>query len=218
MTILVSTYIQEGIVMGSDSRLTCTDHDLEGSPKTVQSDNMNKLFLLKKVPYGLSSSGEAYVNKRILSDYIRVFDNEYLNEDDSVEEVCLKFMKYLNETLDTAIMSVQICGYFEGIPYVFLVDRFSCQRFNHSQEGKVIYNLLWHGDADGVSNLLQGPNPMKIDFHFMPLGDAIDLTEFLIDIQIKFGRFKKGYSSCGGPIDLLILTKDEQFFYRHKQK
>ncbi|MEJ9165103.1 hypothetical protein, partial [Paenibacillus graminis] len=69
---------------------------------------------------------------------------------------------------------------------------------------------------EAIANLLLGEHPTTIDFQLMPIRDAVDFTEFLIDLVIKRDRFNEGLSTCGGPIDILVLTPEEQFFYRHK--
>ena len=46
----------------------------------------------------------------------------------------------------------------------------------------------------------------------MPLGEAIDLAEFLVDATIKFVRFGPGnVASVGGPIEIAAMTRHEGF-------
>ena len=45
----------------------------------------------------------------------------------------------------------------------------------------------------------------------MPLQDAIDLGEFLVDLTIKFSRFKPGPPTVGGPIEIAAISKHEGF-------
>ncbi len=45
----------------------------------------------------------------------------------------------------------------------------------------------------------------------MPIQDAIDLAEFLIDLTIKFSRFNMGAPTVGGPIEIAAITKHEGF-------
>lgn len=57
----------------------------------------------------------------------------------------------------------------------------------------------------------------------MPMQDAIDLAEFLIDLTIKFSRFNMGAPTVGGPIEIAAITKHEGFkwvkrkHYFHKE-
>jgi len=50
----------------------------------------------------------------------------------------------------------------------------------------------------------------------MPLKDAVDLAEFIVELTIKYERFADKIPTCGGPIDILVITKDYTQFYRHK--
>src|SRR5262249_31289840 len=45
----------------------------------------------------------------------------------------------------------------------------------------------------------------------MPIQDAIDLAEFLVDLTIKFTRFLPGPQLVGGPIEIAAITKHEGF-------
>ncbi|MGA7886519.1 MAG: hypothetical protein WCA44_12315 [Acidobacteriaceae bacterium] len=45
----------------------------------------------------------------------------------------------------------------------------------------------------------------------MPLQDAIEVAEFLVDVTIKFSRFMPGAPTVGGPIDIAAISKHEGF-------
>lgn len=45
----------------------------------------------------------------------------------------------------------------------------------------------------------------------MPIQDAIDLAEFLVDLTINFSRFTPGAPTVGGPIEVAAITKHEGF-------
>jgi len=45
----------------------------------------------------------------------------------------------------------------------------------------------------------------------MPLKDAIDLAEFMVDLTIQFSRFKVGAPTVGGPIEIAAISKHEGF-------
>ena len=45
----------------------------------------------------------------------------------------------------------------------------------------------------------------------MPLQDAIELAEFLVDLTIKFSRFMPGPATVGGPIEIAAISKHEGF-------
>ena len=45
----------------------------------------------------------------------------------------------------------------------------------------------------------------------MPIQDAIDLAEFLVDVTIKYVRFCPGSETVGGPIEVAAISKHEGF-------
>lgn len=45
----------------------------------------------------------------------------------------------------------------------------------------------------------------------MPIQDAIDLAEFLVDATIQYVRFSPGGATVGGPIEIATITKHEGF-------
>ena len=45
----------------------------------------------------------------------------------------------------------------------------------------------------------------------MPIQDAIDLADFLVDTAIRFSRFTPGPATVGGPIEIAAITKHEGF-------
>ena len=45
----------------------------------------------------------------------------------------------------------------------------------------------------------------------MPIQDAIDLAEFLVQLTIDFVRFCPGGATVGGPIEIAAVTKHEGF-------
>lgn len=214
MTILVSAYVREGIVMAADSRLTVTDNNGERVEKYTATDNMVKVFLLKKINVGISHSGDAYINDMTLPEFIEEFEKNILIEDDNIETASFKLMQYIQKYDSNNRM--QICGYHNNEPYVYLVDKFSCVRYNTNAESKIVYNVLWCGHGEPLHNLLLGEYPIVINFDFMPLKDAVDLVEFLVDVVIKTERFQSKLSTCGGPVDILVLTPESQYFYKHK--
>jgi len=62
-----------------------------------------------------------------------------------------------------------------------------------------------------VMNLLQERLTIPLILPAMPLQDAIDLGEFLVDLTIKFSRFKPGPPTVGGPIEIASISKHEGF-------
>ena len=75
---------------------------------------------------------------------------------------------------------------------------------------------MWGGEPEALTKLISTEPSIKIDPQLMPLKDGIDLSEFMVDLTIKYQRFSCEMKTCGGPIDVLVLTKDDAFWYKHK--
>lgn len=45
----------------------------------------------------------------------------------------------------------------------------------------------------------------------MPIQDAVDLAEFLVNLTIGYSRFSPGAPTVGGPIEIAAITKHEHF-------
>jgi hypothetical protein len=99
--------------------------------------------------------------------------------------------------------------------------------------------LTWRGQPEAISRLANGVSPMmgealvqlgvarqdvpayaaKIQaktalplvFAGMPIGETIDLAEFLVEATIKFVRFAPGHQTVGGPVEIAAMTRHEGF-------
>jgi hypothetical protein len=70
--------------------------------------------------------------------------------------------------------------------------------------------------ADQVAaalQLIQAKSEVHMVAAAMPIQDAIDLAEFLVDLTIKYERFilMPGAGTVGGPIEVAAITKHEGF-------
>lgn len=45
----------------------------------------------------------------------------------------------------------------------------------------------------------------------MPIQDAIDLAEYLVNLTVMWSRFTPGAAVVGGPIEIAAITKHEGF-------
>ena len=83
-------------------------------------------------------------------------------------------------------------------------------------EPTITFGALWAGRKTAISKSVNTPPILNADWNTMPLKDAIDFAEFLIDTTIKYERFCDDIQTCGGDIDILVITKDEAFGKQHK--
>jgi ATP-dependent protease HslVU (ClpYQ) peptidase subunit len=99
--------------------------------------------------------------------------------------------------------------------------------------------LMWNGEPEAISRLILGISPnmhlvlrecgvddemigkiikksnerlsAPIIIAPMPIKDAIDVAEFLVQTTINFSKFTPGAPTVGGPIDIAAITKHEGF-------
>ena len=66
-------------------------------------------------------------------------------------------------------------------------------------------------DAFGIYNQFRTRLRVRLEDAAMPIQDAIDLAEFLVDLTTKYIRFSVGAQTVGGPIEIATITKHEDF-------
>lgn len=218
MSIISVVYIPEGIVLAADSRLTGRreykdEHDNHIIEKFPLSDNAQKVVLLNKCNVGIASYGYAYINGKTIADYIRLFEINDIDENDTPESVAEKLLAHGAEFSGTYFY---VCGYAQDVPYVFNVNSTIKKRSNIDSNGDISFNVSWGGEPEALEKLINAAPIMNINKRLMPLKDGIDFAEFMVDVTIKYQRFSDCIKTCGGDIDVLVMTKDKAFWYRNK--
>ena len=175
-------------------------------------DNAQKIMLLSKVKVGISACGIGILDGKNVSDYIRTFEINELTSADDVTSVAEKLHKYAFKYFPQ--VNFFVCGYQNDEPFVYIVNK-EIKRSN-IENGRMRYASIWSGEQAAITKLLNGNPPMMINHVLMPLKDAIDFADFLVDATIKSQRFEMKPATCGGDIDILVLTKDDSFWFRHK--
>jgi hypothetical protein len=66
-------------------------------------------------------------------------------------------------------------------------------------------------DASTTTLFFQQMLAVRLENAAMPIQDAIDLAEFLVDLTAKYIRFNEGAQTVGGPIEIATITKHEDF-------
>lgn len=83
-------------------------------------------------------------------------------------------------------------------------------------EPEVRYGATWAGQVTAITKIVNNQPILNADWGTLPLKDAVDFAEFLVDTTIKYERFCDDIQTCGGDIDILVITKDEAFWKQHK--
>ncbi|OOM76565.1 hypothetical protein [Clostridium sp. BL-8] len=217
MSIIVTAYIAEGIVMAADSRLTGnTRHGDSGIiDRHTISDNSQKLFLIKDNSIGISCCGDAIIGGKSVGDFIRSFEIEKVQKDDDINIVSEKLLEYTKLKHGIGVI-YHVCGYINDIPCVYRIGNDQVFRPDRDEKGTILRGVTWNGETDILSRLFGGENPLSFDWNFMQLKDGIDLAEFMVDLTCKTQRFTSGLATCGGDIDVLVITKDYTKWVKHK--
>lgn len=215
MSIIATVYIKEGIVMATDSRITGTTTHADGTKdRYTLSDNAQKLFLIKNEKIGISACGDVELDGKTVADFIRVFELDVVKEEDTVKEVAEKLLQYIKgKYKDTVIFHV--CGYMDDKRHVYKISNDSLV-VQLDENNKESCTATWDGQRKVLQNLLTGQDGFVMNWQFMQLKDGIDFAEFMIDVTCKIHRFQEGVGTCGGPIDILLITKDYSRWIRHK--
>jgi hypothetical protein len=69
-------------------------------------------------------------------------------------------------------------------------------------------------DEAKVSAAIAGANPAlvaQLIVDPMPIQDAIDVAEFLVEVTCKYSRYTPGAATVGGPVEIAAITKHEGF-------
>lgn len=215
MSIVTSVYIPEGIIIAGDSRLT-GNQTIEDGGITIRkeytlSDNAQKVMLLSKVPVGIATCGNALIDGSTIADYIRKFEIDKIEKSDTVTNVAEKLCDCAGEKG----VEFLVCGYNNDIPYVYDVIN-ECKRINVDDNQNLLYGASWRGQVQAITRLINSDPSMPINWGLMALKEGVDFAEFIVSTTINYERFRDDIQTCGGPIDILIINKDEAFWYRHK--
>lgn len=221
MSIICTTYVPDGIVLAADSRLSVNMNliNKDNSAKQIThifpaTDNMQKVFLLRKVQAGISViSAMPTIDNDTVSEFIRKFEEKTVKEGDSIFDIATKLFDATKQY--TKLLTFHVAGYDGGEPFFYSVSSEGCKRLN-VQNTAIQYGVTWSGEVATVQKLMMTEPKMVFDFKNFQLADAIDFTDFLMNTAISAQRFEMKPKTCGGPVDVLVLTKDGALWYRHK--
>lgn len=240
MSLVVTTYVPEGIVMASDSRQSLTiggknPDGKEFSLETVNSDAVTKTFLLEKQGVGISNFGQDLLGGVPMASHIKRFIEEVVNETDNVETIASKILDFFSKDYPKADSGFQVAGYKKdgklSVPYVFYVHigKKILERRNQKPDKTVTYGATWSGQIDVLTGILQPSllpmpdgkpqqlNKAPIIWDAMALQDAIDFSVYAIRTTIDTIRFQARPKNVGGAIDILVITPDGTKWIQKKE-
>lgn len=237
MSLIISVFVREGIVMAADSRLTLTvPRTLPDGQTTLlsltSSDSAKKLFLAPN-HVGIATCGAADIGGAPVAGFVETFIVEKLaNKAAAAEQVADLLAEYLVGLGVRPGTLFHVSGYAKtttGLEQtVFLIDpasRIKSRLNPTNQQG-----ANWGGEFDVLQRLLndvllvagegQAPVAMPhfgVPFEYFTLQDAIDFAVYGIRSTIDTLRFQVREKTVGGPIDVLVITPDGSRWITKKQ-
>lgn len=237
MSLIITVYVREGIVMAADSRLTLnfprTTPDKQIHILSITtSDSAKKLFLAPN-NVGIATCGPADIGGVPIAGFVESFIVEKLKGKSLTAEQVASDLKVYFSSLDVRPGTVfHVAGYAKVNETLdqtlFLVDPAagSLSRLNPAKQ----QGANWSGEIDVLQRLLNdvsliqpgGLNPIAlpffgVPFEFFTLQDAIDFAFYGIRSTIDTLRFQAREKTVGGPIDVLVITPDNSHWISQKQ-
>lgn len=244
MSIIVTVYVNEGIVMASDSRISITSKEVindgtDGKPIVIKetmdhfSDTSYKTFLMDG-KIGISFCGNATINNAPIAGYIESFMRE--NKDCSIIDIPTKIRDYFHDLEPNKNTIFFIAGYevsdTQAKQKVYRVNTNMPDETAIEEHDTTVSNAIWDGERDVASRLFtdlyikntddQGKTTYtrhkKYDLALQhcTLQDAIEFSEFVVNATISSMKFQKRPKTVGGPIDILVLKPEESTWIKRK--
>lgn len=214
MSVMVTVYLRDCIVMAADSR-KCSKY-LEEPPRyEVLSDSVQKLFCIKDNSVGISVCGDAELDGKSIEDFLQQFEMMCIENTDNVKSIAYKLRDAVKGKYKENIW-FDVAGYQSGKRYVYKIHNDEVTSEVDDMEANMV-GVHWAGDASILKEILEIKQLFDIDFSNMDNKSGIELADFLADLVCKFHKFQVGIGTCGGPIDILLLTKEKSTWIRHKK-
>ena len=227
MSMIVTVFVNEGIVMASDSRMTYsfTAKDNKTGAEVhhlgVHTNNSTLKTFLCPNGSGISVCGEACIGKKPITGYIESFIRENIQADTDVDEIPKKLINYFKNVTPTPKSIFTVAGYHnengiltQSIQKVWVAEG-KIERISTENQG-----ATWDGETLTLTRLLQ-PAALKtrdgqyrdlphadIAWNFFTLQDAVDFCSFAIKTTIGIMHFQSVVESVGEPVNILVIKPD----------
>jgi len=237
MSLIITVYVREGIVMAADSRLTLnfprtTPDGQTNTLSITNSDSAKKLFLTPN-NVGIATCGPADIGGVPIAGFIESFIVEKLKGGSlNVEQVATELKVYFGT------LGVRPGTVFHVAGYVRVNEILNQKLFWVDPAAGLLSQLNplnqqganWGGEIDVLQRLLNNVSLIQTDgsnlvplpffgvpFEFFTLQDAIDFAFYGISSTINTLRFQAREKTVGGPVDVLVITPDSAHWIAQKQ-
>lgn len=236
MSLIITLYVREGIVMASDSRLSLNMQQTGGQGQTVhlsvgQSDSNYKTFLTS-TNIGISTCGAADISGVPIAGYLESFINDIVVPQQlEVDQVAPALLQYFQAFQPPPQTTFHVAGYkalqqtSEQQIWTVEVVRNSVQRVNAAgQQG-----ASWGGEIDILSRLVQPVGQLDangnvvarfpvhpIPWGFFTLQDAIDFSIFAVRSTIDALRFQPRAKQLADPLTSWLSNPQKYYGFNVK--
>lgn len=239
MSLVISVYVGEGIVLAGDSRSSFNAAyktiGKDGHPeKEVHhhsihvSDTTYKVFVTNS-HVGILTCGDASVLGipivQFIENYIR------LHNEDDVDKIAHSIGDYFHAIDSHLNTHFIVAGYIQNEDSTFeqrVYQVFTAEEMVNPRNEVGRQGAIWDGITDILSRLMQNiaykvkgkyidGEPVEIMWNFFTLQDAIDFAQYAIKVTIDTLKFQKREKSVGGPIDILVLKPGSHQWIAHKE-
>lgn len=236
MSLIITVYVPEGIVLAGDSRLTLnwTDKTQTGDHHNsiTTSDSYTKIFSLAN-KFGLGVFGEVFVDQVNICGFINQFVQENIDENTTIDEIPERLIMFFGEKFNYPITHFYLVGYKieDGISvphtYSIALAEKSYRRSNFENE-YIINGANWGGEIEVLSRILLTVKMQRgdewteladnaIPWNFMTLQDAVDFGVYAVKTTIDTMRFQQKEKTVGGPIDVLVIQPHQEPVFIQKK-
>jgi len=237
MSLIITLYVREGIVMAADSRLTLnfprTTADGQSQILSITSSDSAKKLFLSPNNIGIATCGPADIGGVPIAGFIESFiDEKIKGQSLNVEQVASELKIYFGALSVRPGTSFHVAGYtrdneiFEQKLFLVNPAASTSQQLNPTNQ----QGANWGGEIDVLQRLLNevalvqggGSNPVPlpffgVPFQFFTLQDAIDFAFYGIRSTIDTLRFQQREKTVGGPIDVLVIRPDSSEWIEQKK-
>ena len=234
MSLIITLYLGEGIVMASDSRTTYNSTVTHPNGAIICnhgvhfSDSTYKTFLSPN-GVGISTCGQASINNKPIAGFIEAFINEHKNDDiEAVKDTVIPYFKNLDPVIDTHFI---VGGYhFNGKQHEQKLYQIITASNTITPLDTSVLGAIWDGEIDILSRILtpvysyisQSDTYVEmpkynVPFNHFTIQDAIDFAKYAIQATIDTMKFQERVKTVGGAVDILIIKPDNAFWIARKE-
>lgn len=237
MSLVLTVFVPEGIVIAGDSRLSLTYSTKEEQSQKeyhhiiTASDSNDKIFLIHD-KFGLGIFGAADIKGMPIAGFINRFIEEKVTSSTEINQIPQLLLDFFGQPYNFPAIVFYIAGYKieNGVStqQVYILN-VATKQINQVNTLENPFGANWGGETEVMSRLL---SPVKLKqgdqwkelqgaplpFNFFTLQDAIDFAIYAVRTTIESFRFQQRPKTVGGAIDILVLKPGERPFWVAKKK